>query len=80
MTDYDRLDDLYNQIDGLEMGLLSRTGWRHTSATPLFVWMWEKEINGHTYMVTRSVAVQIQAALDNQPAPNQGDIAGPRNA
>lgn len=46
--------------------LLRNAGWRHTSQTPTFIWMWQKVILGVTYCVDRETALRIQSALDNE--------------
>jgi hypothetical protein len=44
---------------------LRAKGWHYTSSTPGCFWLWEKVIGGRAYLVSKSGALGIQAALDH---------------
>ncbi len=56
----DRIYDLRSQLEVVESSFLMARCWHHTSATPDCVWMWTKEWEGKTIMVSRESALQIE--------------------
>jgi hypothetical protein len=46
--------------EAAEIHLRSR-GWKHTSDTPCYCWMWEGEIDGRKFLVHFEAALRIQA-------------------
>jgi hypothetical protein len=50
----------------IQQTALRAAGWKHTSSTPGSYWMWEKEMEGKTYLVDQATAVRIQENLDRE--------------
>ena len=61
------IDEINAARDEVEFGIaafLRAKGWRHTSSTPGCFWLWEKTIDGRTFLTDRTHALGIQEALD----------------
>lgn len=64
MTTMHDLEDQKSALEYAETCYLQNAGWHHTSSNPIFIWMWEKEWNGRTFMMDRRHALLIQNALE----------------
>jgi hypothetical protein len=63
------LDDARTELEARERTFLISRGWRHTSATPGFVWMWIRELHGVTLMLSQRGALDCEAAILAGDAP-----------
>jgi hypothetical protein len=60
MIDFDKIDDLQNQLEVMKRAVLHHRGWHNTSSTPDSVWMWEKTHDGKTYSVSMDRALSME--------------------
>lgn len=63
---FNKHDVLCSQAEEVVSKALRQAGWKHTSQTPCSVWMWQKEIGGKTYSVSRDDAASIQERSDRE--------------
>lgn len=59
-----KADALQQQADRTVERALRAAGWEYTCNTPGSVWMWQKEIDGATYRMSRENAARIQEDAD----------------
>lgn len=55
---------LREQFGYAEDEFLRRRGWKHTSDTPGCFWMWQREIDGKVYSVSKSTALSMEEIND----------------
>lgn len=61
MTTIDEVLDAEDKLQYLKEKYLRERGWKLTSQTPSFIWMWEKKIeDGRTLLVSCSTALRIE--------------------
>lgn len=63
---FNKSESLSQQAEETVAKALRQSGWKHTSQTPCSVWMWQKEIGGRTYSVSRRDAAMIQERADRE--------------
>lgn len=63
---FNRRDALEQEMEDVVSQGLRVAGWSHTSSTPCSVWMWQKEIDGKLYSVSRTDASHIQERADRE--------------
>lgn len=54
------------QLSFREKDWLRKSGWDETSSTPGCYWMWQKEWDGKTFLVSQSDAARIQGIWDSE--------------
>lgn len=59
---------LREQFGYAEDEFLRRRGWSHTSSTPGCYWMWQREIDGIVYSVSKARALSIEEVEDSHAA------------
>lgn len=58
-----KIQDKESEIEGLIDEYLMNNGWRRTCRNPLFLVLWEKEINGKLVMVSKDIAFPMQIEM-----------------
>jgi hypothetical protein len=53
------------RLDYRESRWLTSRGWTYTSKTPGCYWMWQKDWDGKTFLVSQETAVRIQGIWDS---------------
>jgi hypothetical protein len=60
-----RLDSLESELEDARRAVLVRSGWKHTSDTPDFVWRWKKELpDGTNVLCSEHEALAMQRAIE----------------
>lgn len=59
-----RIEYLHQRLEWREQAWLRSRGWTYTSSTPGCYWMWMKEWDGKTFLVSQDTAARIQGYWD----------------
>lgn len=63
---------LLNEVETVERTYLRNNGWKETCQSVGSYWMWEKEIQGKTYITGTDQAIRIQQRLE--PIPDEPEV------
>jgi hypothetical protein len=63
---FNRVEVMMTEAEATVSRALRAAGWKHTSQTPGSRWMWERELDGVVYRVSRDDAATMQERFDRE--------------